>query len=113
MDVGIYIELSRFLENIISSECFVDVRATFRYKMAAANDVVNGNNFGVALVMTSAAFDDVHASCLVRETEWCKPFDVWKWTGKVQAKLGWKVENDTNLRRTKTCILFSIASLAV
>ena len=110
MDVGIYIELSRFLENIISSECFVDVRATFRYKMAAANDVVNGNNFGVALVMTSAAFDDVHASCLVRETEWCKRK---KWTGKVQAKLGWKVKNDTNLCRTKTCILFSIASLAV
>ena len=44
--------------------------------MAAANEVVNGNDFGVALVMTSAAFNNVHASCLIRETEWCEPFDV-------------------------------------
>ena len=37
--------------------------------MAAANEVFNGNNLRVALVMTSATFNDVHASCRVWETE--------------------------------------------
>jgi hypothetical protein len=76
--------------------------------MAATNDVLNGNNFGVALVMTSATFYYVHAGCQIRETEWCKPFNVYQWTGKVQAKLRQKVKDDTNLSRTKTCNLFNI-----
>jgi hypothetical protein len=78
--------------------------------MAAANEVVNGNNFGVALVMTSATFNNVHASRRIREIERCKPFNVYQWTGKVQAKLRRKVEDDTNLSRTKTCNLISIGS---
>ena len=102
--------MSSLLENIISRECVIDMSPTFCHKMAAANDVVNGNNFGLAFVITSATFNDVHASCQIRETERCKPFDVYKWNGKIQAKLRGKVEDNTNLSRTKTCNLFSIAS---
>ena len=50
--------------------------------MAAASEVANGNDFGIALVMTGATFDDIHASCQIRETKVCKPFDVHEWTGK-------------------------------
>ena len=67
--------------------------------MAAANEVVNGNNLRVALVMTSATFNDVHASCRVWETERCKLFDIYEWTGNIQAKLWRKVEYHANLSR--------------
>ena len=82
----------------------------FGHKMAAGNEVVNGNNFGLSLVMTSAPFDNVHASCRIGETEWCKPLDVYQWTGNIQAELRGKVEDYTDLSWTETCKLFSKAS---
>ena len=68
--------------------------------MAAGNEFVNGNDFGFALVITGAAFDNVHAGCWIWETERCKPFDVYEWTGNVQSELRRKVENDANLSGT-------------
>ena len=71
----------------------------FAIRLAAANEVVNGNNLRVALVMTSATFNDVHASCRVWETERCKPFDIYEWTGNIQVKLWRKVKYHMNLSR--------------
>jgi hypothetical protein len=79
------------LENIVRTVRIIHVGPTFRHKMAAANEVVNGDYFGFSLVITSAAsaLNNMHAGCQleIRETEWCKPFYVCKWAGN-QAKLG-------------------------
>ena len=75
--------MSCVLENIVSCERMFDMSFKFGHKMAAGNEVVNGNNFGLALVMTSATFSDVHAGCQIWETERCKPFNVYKVTIEV------------------------------
>ena len=80
----------------------INLRPTFCHKVTAGNKVINRNNFGVALVVPSAPFDYMHAGCYIRDAEWCKPFDVYKWTG-VQAKLEGEVKDNTDLCRTKTC----------
>ena len=108
IDVRIKIKLSCLFENIISCERFINKSPTLCHKMAATNKVFNQNNFGIVLVMTSATFNDVHASRQIRETEWCKPLNVYKWIRKLQAELWWKVKDDTNLSRTKTCSMFRI-----
>ena len=62
MDVRIHKKMSRLFENVVRRECFVDMWPTFCHKMAAGNNVVNRDNFRVALVVTSATFNYVHAS---------------------------------------------------
>ena len=82
MYVGIYIKNVCLLENIASCKRIINLSPTFSHKMAAASKVANGNDFGIALVMMGATFDDMHASCQIQETKVCKPFDVHEWTGK-------------------------------
>ena len=82
MYVGIYIKNICLLENIASCKRIIYLSPTFSHKMAAASEVANGNDFGIALVMMGAMFDDVHASCRIQETKVCKPFDVYEWTRK-------------------------------
>ena len=83
MYVGIYIKNICLLKNIASCKRIINLSPTFSHKMAANSEVANGNDFGIALVMTGATFDYMHASCRIWETKVCKLFDVHKWTGKV------------------------------
>ena len=78
MYVGIYIKTFAFSR----TSPVVKELSILSHKMAAASEVANGNDFGIALVMTGAMFDDVHASCQIWETKVCKPFNVHEWTGK-------------------------------
>jgi len=77
IDVRINIKMTCLLENIITRERTVDLIPTLCHKMAAADDVVNGNNFRVALVLASATFYDVHARCPLWVTERCEPLYVY------------------------------------
>ena len=71
MYVGIYIKNICLLENITSCKRIIYLSPTFSHKMAATSEVDNGNDFGIALVMMGAMFDDMHASCQIRETKGC------------------------------------------
>jgi len=96
--------MTGLLQNIVGWEGFVNSISTFCDKVTAKNKVMNGYNLCIALVITSATFDNVHLSQWIRAAQRCEPLYICKQMGQL-AKLRGKIKDNSDLSWTKAWLI--------
>ena len=71
--------------------------------MTPSHNSINGNDFSVPSALACRACDRKKACVCVKGSQWSEPLNVSEWM-RVHSKLGWHIENQSNLCDAKTFI---------